>query len=253
MENRRLRTRPSPRSPVVLSDRDARILLALAECSFLTTAQLARDGFSSEDRCRKRLRKLYDARLTNVLMTGSRDSNVIQISRLGLQALRDLGHDISGLSVPAAVRTSALPHILLTNDARLYLANFALEGLGELRAWESGRGSVAAKIGLAAARIAPDAIAITVQNQSEKLLIIESDCGFETSALVDKLKRYAAWKSRPQNAELWIIAAGDAARIRYVQAMCASIVPGWTRLFRHEQILMRPAVEPASLVRARRT
>lgn len=249
MNYRKLRTAPSTKATVSLSERDCRILLALAECSYLSTAQIARDGFPSEDRCRKRLRKLHDARLTSVLLLTSRDSNVLSITRAGLIALRDLGYDVTGLAPPPPLRATGAAHFLMTNDTRLYLANFEVEGIGELVEWHSGKSDLARQLGLTVARIAPDALAIVqLSGSPSTVLAIESDRGFETADLQDKINKYSRLP-RPLNFELWCIATGDASRLRQIRGMCTRAgVGAWTRLIPHDHVLERPIVAPPPLL-----
>ncbi len=247
--DRRRRTEPAARAHVTLTERDGFVLLALAECGYLSAAQISRECFPSADRCRRRLRQLLDAKYITAFLCASRDSNILAIGRDGLLALRDLGHDITGLTTPAPLRASAARHTLLISDMRLWAARLNEAGLGQLYAWEPGRGEYARQLGLAQHHLAPDALCVASVQGHEITAVIEADCGHETQALTLKLRALKGWLATRRDTELWLVVIGDDVRIRQIRTMISEAGVGrWTRLFRQEEVISRPLGDPPGLV-----
>lgn len=236
---RRLRTKPAARPTVLLTERDLDVLVMLAQCKYVSTEQVAREAFPTEDRCRRRLRQLLDCRYISASLVSSRSSNLLSITRDGLVALRDHGVDTTGLQPPHPIRLSAVPHTLLGTDARMYAAGLVVNALGRLIAVEPGKGATAERLGLTAARLAPDFIYFVELRGTEGVAIVELDTGHECAALRDKMVKYKSWLPNQRNTQLWIVADGEEARLREVGRMCAGIEIR-TRLLRPADLRLRP-------------
>ena len=239
---RRKRTQPSARCIVQITARDADVMAAVAANNYMSAQQIARDAFPSEDRCRRRLRQLLDARYIAATLVSSQAPNLVSITRDGLAALADRGVDISAWRPPAPIRSSAVPHHLLGVDARMYAAGLIVEGLGRLATWEAGKGETARALGLCAAHIAPDFIAFVEIRGQSGVVVGELDCGHEGTALIEKLHKYWRWLPHQQATRLWLIADGDDARVRQVCRMCAGFEK-WVRIMRPADLRRRPIVK----------
>ncbi len=236
---RRKRCIPSERERVQLTPRDLLILEAIARCQFLSSLQVARTYFTSHDRALHRLRQLIDARYLNATMLASREPNLLSCTRRALDALVDDGVALGGVRLPSPVRASAVPHLVLTNDLRLYSASLNAAGFGELLEWNVAELGAARGNGLR-----PDATVAIRLGRTEGTVYAEIDCGHEGADLQDKLNRYGKLLPRPTT-ELWIVAAGNAKRLDEVARMCRRAqVDRSTRLFAVADINTRPTQPP---------
>ncbi len=238
--DRRKRCIPAERCLVELTKRDLLILDDVVRCGFLDSVQIAREHFHSQDRALHRMRQLVDARLLNATLLSSRRPNLYSCTRLGLEALADHGFATDRLRLPAPVRSSAVEHLILLNDLRLYCAALAQVGALELLEWNGGRGDDARAAGLTRQGLAPDAIVFLGGGPRERTIFAEADCGHEGADLEDKLTRYNRVLPRPDT-ELWLICHGDQARIQTVERMCRRAgVDRSTRLFARADTVSRP-------------
>src|SRR3989338_7001549 len=177
--------------PVVLTERDHQLLLVLGLVGYASTEQLCREFFPSLDRCRRRLRALFDARYIAITIAASTASNLISLTRLGQAALEvTLPEAAEGTRLAGAIRLAGVPHHLGVVDTRLYLAALCRAHGHELIAW-SGPGSRRVEaLGLEGVR--PDGLAEISGGGRLVRQALEYDRGHEPGkGLVAKLARYA--------------------------------------------------------------
>jgi hypothetical protein len=216
------------------------ILDDLARCGYLDSSQIAREHFHSHDRALHRLRQLVDARLLNATLVSSRRPNLLSCTRQAFEALTEHGFATMGLRLPPVVRSSAVEHLLLVNDVRLYCAALATVGY-DLLEWNSGRSQDARTAALKRHGLIPDGIAVIECAAREQTIFVEADCGHETADLEEKLERYAKVLPQP-NSELWLVCIGDRSRLRSIARMCAKAgLLRWTRLAERQHVTARPA------------
>lgn len=246
--DRRKRCIPGERCVVEIGPRDVEILDAVARCQFLDSTQIAREFFHSHDRALHRLRQLVDARLLNATLVSSRRPNLYSCTRSGLEALKDHGHAGEGFRLPPPIRASAVAHLALINDVRLYCGVLAQAGHGELLEWNSGRGQDARAAGLDQRGLVPDAIVALQLANRELTVFVEADCGHETADLEAKLQRYSLLLPG-QATELWLACLGDRTRLLAVVRMCQRAgVDRSTRLFTRLDLVVRPAKPPVPML-----
>ncbi len=241
--SRRKRCIPAERGPVHLTERDYLLLDAVARCGYLTSAQITREFFKSQDRALHRLRQLVDARYLNATLLASRAPNLLSCTSAALDALRDRDGSLDGIRLPSPIRASAVPHFVLTNDFRLYCAALREAGHGELLRWDAGAGVESQNT--RAHRLRPDATISVRLGSAVGTAFVEIDCGHEGADLEDKLSRYARLLPVPAT-QVWIVAAGPVARVLAVARMCRRHqIDRFCRLFTPEDICVRPA-KPAA-------
>jgi hypothetical protein len=120
---KRSRTARTRRGLPPIGERDLDILTLVGLCRFVTTPQIARDLFSSEDRARRRLRQLFDAKLVAVTLTSSTQPNLISLTREGHELLKAHRPELAArIRRTGLIRLGELEQHLLLVDARLYAA-----------------------------------------------------------------------------------------------------------------------------------
>jgi hypothetical protein len=107
----------------VLVSRDYDLLAFTGLCRYVSTDQIARAFFPSEDRARRRLRVLLDAGLIVVLVADSTRPNLVSLTRRGIAVVAERSPKVAErLRTSGAVRLSAIDHHLAIVDARLFAA-----------------------------------------------------------------------------------------------------------------------------------
>ena len=120
---RRARTARTRRGLPPIGERDLDILTLVGLCRFVTTLQVARDLFPSEDRARRRLRQLFDAKLVAVTLTSSTQPNLISLTREGHELIKAHRPELAArIRRTGLIRLGELERHLLLVDARLYAA-----------------------------------------------------------------------------------------------------------------------------------
>lgn len=124
---KRSRTVRTRRTLPPISERDLDVLTLIGLCRFVTTAQVARDLFTSADRARRRLRQLFDAKLVAVTLTSSTSPNLISLTKEGLEVLKGHRPELAArIRRTGLIRLDELERHLLLVDARLYAAAWGL-------------------------------------------------------------------------------------------------------------------------------
>jgi len=243
----KIRGQRSEAKPVVFTERDFNILLLTGLNRYLSTAQLAREFFTSADRCQHRLRQLYDAGYLNITLAGSTHSNLLSLTSLGLSVVVKAQPGLAGrLHLAGAIRLAGVRHHLLVADARLYVAALAKQQGSTLWRWSNSGGEMSEEIGLEKYRLEPDGLAELQTPQGILRLAVEADCGTETATVVEhKLEKYAAVIPIGLVRELWLVVAGGKKRQDTLTTLAEKTgLAKYTRLFTAQQINERPVKQP---------
>jgi hypothetical protein len=162
-----------------ISERDLDILSLVGLCRFVTTAQIARDVFPSEDRARRRLRQLFDAKLVAVTLTSSTSPNLISLTKEGLEVLKGHRPELAArIRRTGLIRLDEIERHLLLVDARLYAA-----------AWGQARGMPLVRwTNNPAAFSGADALAQFDAGGELAVVAIRCDRPHERAGVLDKLR-----------------------------------------------------------------
>ena len=133
---KRSRTARTRRSLPPIGERDLDVLTLVGLCRFVTTPQVARDLYPSEDRARRRLRQLFDAKLVAVTLTSSTQPNLISLTREGHELLKAHRPELAArIRRTGLIRLGELERHLLLVDARLYAAAWGEAHRASLVRW----------------------------------------------------------------------------------------------------------------------
>ena len=230
--------------------RDIDVLALLGLCGCATSAQVARALFPSEDRARRRLRRLFDAGLVNVAVTGSNCPNLVSLTRRGLRFAENQLPDLAGrLRLCGPVQIASLNHRLAVVDARLYCAALGEARKEPLVRWANGGGAFAVEIGLADWRVEPDGLAEFATVGGPVVVAIEVDCGTEPvrSVIADKLERYCGGAENGVLDALWFVVMTSSRQETITQALLEHGLEHCSRALLIDEINNRPVREPAGM------
>jgi hypothetical protein len=249
---RRLRgVRAKEHRPLLLTQRDRTILTLAGLTRFISTDQLARELFPSIERCRRRIRQLFDRGLITITLAGSRAPNLISLSRRGLAELALLDPATAHhLRLPGPIRLSAVPHHLAIVDTRLYAAALSRKFGLTFDRWSGASTARSRELNLGS--LHPDAIAeFTKLDGSTLTIAIEVDCGTETTEVLEgKIDRYAELDDT-EVGELWFVVAAGRGRVRTIERLLAAKdLAITTRVISREHVLTRPALNPPRALQA---
>lgn len=243
---KRPRTKRVRGTRVLVGTRDLDALVLVGLCGYLSIEQIARDLFPSLDRCRRRLRQMFDAGLVSFAITDSRASTLVSLTAAGIAAVRAKAPELAAhLRRPAPINQAGVEHHLGVVDARLYAAALG-ERLGvPLVRWANAGGDVAQELGLQARGLRPDGVAEFAAAKGTLRVAVELDAGTEPgSVLTGKLDRYAAVAEAGALDRLWIVAAGPD-RQRTLGALVERRgLRGWARVLDHAAVVRRPVALP---------
>lgn len=232
---------------VEITERDGEMLTLVGLVRYISAEQIAREFFPSEDRCRRRLRQLFDAGFIKINLTASNKPNLISLTASGRELVLlhrpDLENSIQSSGV---IKLSGIAHHLTLAETRLYLANLAQTENGQLLRWESGRGALAEQIGISEYYIVPDALA-EIQIRSELLrFAIEADCATEGSQMLErKLRGYQKVMTGGLVDEVWIIMQeGQSRKVAIKNLVQQNRLAEFTRIMSVSYISIRPVQKP---------
>lgn len=236
------------RMAIDLTPRDVELLTLVGLTGYCSTAQLAREFFPTEDRCRRRIRALFDAGLVSVTLASSTKPNLLSLSRPGLALLRSHRPELDGrVHLAGAVRLAGVDHHLAVVDARLYAASLPGATLLE---WSNAGGEVRKRLGLSELHLVPDGIA-----QFEHVVVaVEVDCASQArSVIASKLARYdEAFRLRLLDGA-WFVVVDAAERQAGIATMVVERgLADRVRVVDHAQLLHRPVVDVVGFVELRR-
>jgi len=226
------RTTRRPDKAIALTPRDHDLMTVVGLSRFISVEQLAHVFFPSADRCRTRVRQLFDAGVVDVTLVSSTAPSLVSLSRLGRAILRDTRPEVAARLTPIrAFALHAVPHHLLIVEMRLGLARIMRDGhLDALRVDAPAEDAASwRRFGLV-----PDATALVERFGTRHLIALEADRGTEQDeVVVAKLARYER-----------ALAAGTADRI--VVAVEADL-----EVARIERLVRRAGVDRMSVVVSR--
>ena len=246
------RSRPSRARPMRLTERDEQLLHRLARYGFLSTPQLTRDLFPTENRARRRLRKAFDAGLVRKHLVDSQCPDIYAITSLGLGELRSRGRMLDRVRPPRrAPAFATMTHQLMLADALLYAeattqASDRLAGIE----WARGRSALARAAGFDVRRLVPDALAVfTLPSGGAWTVSIEADAGTEPlSTWRRKLAAYQPLLQSRRINELWVILERTAGRDASLAALVSTTTARSVRIFPHPYLYERPTGSPVAVV-----
>ena len=237
--------------PVVLTDRDIYIMILVGMCRYCSTDQIAREFFPTKDRCRRRLRQLYDADYIAVTLTSSTEPNLLSLSKYGINELRERKPELADrVRLAGSIRLIGVPHHLAVIDSRLYIKALGEKHDTPLLAWSNAGGSLGQEIGLDT-WLVPDGLAELEVDYDIKRIAVEVDCGTEsTKVLRNKLERYYNLDALGIVVnELWFVMATGKQRQNTVTRLVREAgVDSWTKVMSHERLIKRPVQKPSKYV-----
>ncbi len=240
---KRSRTERGRARPIEITPRDESLLLLVALTGYIGIDQLSRALFPNEDRCRRRVRALYDAGYLMPTLVSSTQPSLVRLNKRGLSfiASRALAAEQS-LRLPGPLQLGSVPHRRLIIDARLYCA-----ALGDLRQtplvrWSNAGGRLHQELRLADYHLVSDGLAEFATRQGPLYIAIECDCSTETlGTLQKKLSRYRAIAEAGVLDALWIAMTGGLERQRNIERLLAEAGLGeWARVLSREHLIARP-------------
>jgi hypothetical protein len=232
-----------------LIPRDYEMMLFVGLCKYVCTGQLKQEFFTSLNRARRRIRKLFDAGLLDIHVAGSTSQNLVSLSKEGLALVKKSFPQLTErLNRPGTISLAGVEHHLAVVDVRQYLATLTQTRSWALLGWQSGSGALAQELGLLQFRLRPDALAEieTNTNPGTITLGIEVDCGTENMGftLAGKLDKYGqVFLSGDLIDELWIVVTGGKLRQQSLEEQVRQAgLEQWTRVIAHSLLLTRPVV-----------
>jgi hypothetical protein len=230
---------------LVLTDRDFELLTLTGLCRYVSSEQLARTFFPSPDRCRRRLRALFDARLLSITLLSSTRPNLVSLTRAGLAAVAARSPDIvSRLRLAGPIRMATVEHHLGTVDMRLYAVALSERLAVPLLRWGGPQGELARERGLKQFSLEPDGLAEFDLASQQAILAQEFDTGAETlTVLRAKLSRYASALQNSRVHGLVIAAKGQDSRLRSIERLVTEAGLGASAAVLAAEVLrQRPAL-----------
>lgn len=230
----------------MLTERDLRLLLLVGLNRFLSSEQAALALPWSPDRCRRRVRKLFDHRYLDVHLLSSTAPNILSLTKQGIAILRqrypDLGHRIRRAGT---IRAIGVDHHLRVVDARLYAAALGKAFDAPLKHWFGPGSAETAHLGLLAAGLRPDGVAVF---EGGSVFAIEADQGSERPpALASKLTKYKMVQARLTG--LWFIACGGPRRLETVRGLIRDAGLGrFAQVMTPKHLTTRPVRRPGDAI-----
>jgi len=229
-----------------ITERDIELLALVSLAGYVSVAQIAREFFPSVDRCRRRLRQLFDGRLITVTLASSTKPNLISLTRPGLALVLKRRPELNGRAYLAgAIRLAGVDHHLAVVDARLYAA-----ALGELRGvpllqWSNAGGTLPRDLGLIDWHLTPDGIA----QFGRSFVGIEVDLNTEPrSVIASKLDRYTGAMKAGLLHSLWFVARAAPERLVGIGGLISERgLSGAVRVLDHALVCARPVVDVGAL------
>lgn len=231
----------------MLTERDYKILSLVGLCRYVSTEQIAREFFPGPDRARRRLRRLFDAKIISITLVGSTRCNLVSLARAGLAALEGHLPDMAGRArLAGPIRQAGIEHHLAIVDARLYVAATGRAHRTQLVSWSSGSDSAAHALGLPGFKLRPDGVAELDAGGGAFRIAVEVDCATEGAPIIaSKLERYEHVFTAGIVHELWMVALGGDRRLAHMDRLIRRHRHhGRTRLLTPEHLKARPALPP---------
>lgn len=205
------RTKRGTPRPIEITARDESLLLLTALSGHIGIDQLSRALFPSIDRCRRRVRALYNSGYLSTVLVSSTQPNLVRLTKRGLSFLAERQPDVAGrLRLPGPIRLSGIEHHRMVVDMRLFCYDLgALRGTPLLR-WSNAGGGWGKELGLDQLGLVPDGLA---EFAGRGVVALEADRATEGSQVVaQKLQRYERAAAQGLLEALWVVAVGGTRR-----------------------------------------
>lgn len=230
-----------------ITERDVDLLALVGLAGYVSTAQLAREFFPSFDRCRRRLRQLFDGRLITVTLASSTKPNLISLTRPGLGLVLKRRPELDGRAYLAgAIRLAGVEHHLAVIDARLYAAALGAARGVPLLQWSNSGGALERELGLVDWHLSPDGVAQFVPSC---YVGVEVDCNTEPrSVIASKLERTAGVLRAGLLSAVWfVVRAAPDRRVGIEGLVSERGLSAWVRVIDHALVCTRPVVDVGAL------
>lgn len=242
---KRSRTERGPARRIEITDRDAELLLLTGLSGHIGVDQIARALFTSDDRCRRRVRLLFDAGYLSTLLVSSHAPALVRLTRKGLAFISERYPEVAKrIRLPGPIRLSGVEHRRGVLDARLYCAALGEKRGTPLVRWSNAGGELGRELGLDDLHLVPDGIG-EWSTPGPVFIVVEIDRSTSGLTVIGKkLERYARAASSGLLDALWFVAMGGIGRQenlwRLIQAAGLS---DWARVIPHHHLLIRPVRE----------
>lgn len=242
---KRRRTERGSARRIEMTPRDDELLLLTGMCGHIGTDQICRALFTSEDRCRRRVRSLYDAGYLATLLVSSREPSLVRLTNKGLAYVTEkFPEAASRIRLPGPIRLAGIAHRRCVVDTRLYLAALAEQRGTPLIRWSNAGGELGAELGLTDLHLVPDGIAVLATPELV-YVSIEIDRTTESLGILSKkIERYVAAAAAGRLDSLWLIITGGSVRYQNLSRLLSEAGLGdWARVIPYSHILTRPVRE----------
>ena len=153
------RTTRSGKPRLELTERDSQILLLIGTVGFLSSEQIAEEFFPSLDRCRRRLRQLFDAGMLFFFLHRADNPNLVRLTPEGLKRLFEYFPEYEGqIHLSGIIREHEIEKRLLLVDVRLFAVRHGETRGAPLTRLVSGTTVLAEELGLKEKKLSPAAI-----------------------------------------------------------------------------------------------
>jgi hypothetical protein len=246
--SKRQRSHRTSSGPVVITDRDVELLTLVGLCRYISTDQAAREFFPSVDRCRRRLRQLYDGDGGYIAVTvaSSTKPNLVSLARPGLaEVARRTPSLADRIQLAGTIRLAGVDHHLALVDARLFSVHLGARRGTPMTRWCGAGGHLAGELGLPAYHLEPDGIAEFAVPGGSVFVAIEVDLGTESlDVLRSKFERYQCLAADGPVDALWLVASGGERRQQSISDLAERAGLGdWARVLPHSHVITRPVLE----------
>lgn len=238
------------RTGLNITCRDIFLLSMVGLMGYVSTEQVAREFFPSQDRARRRLRLLFDKGFICISVIGSTKPNLVSLTKTGLRLASETSPDLADrLRLAGPIRLAEVERHLLLVDVRLYAA-----ALGELRneplvRWSSADSVLGREFGLHEFHLEPDSLAEFATNQGRVCVAVKLDTGTELawSGLSRKLGRYREAAKAGCLDNLWCVVKGGREKQETIQKRLREEgLEEFGQALTHELVICRPVREPVT-------
>lgn len=209
---KKLRTTRSDKPRLELTERDYQTLLFIGSLGFLATDQIAKQLFPSFDRCRRRLRLLFDAGFIFFFLQRADKPNLVRLTPKGLKHLIERFPEYDGqIRLPGIIKENEIEKRLLLVDVRIHAVTHGEEKCAPLTHWFSGNTILSNDLGLRERRLFPAAIIEFSPPHGQAFIAVELIEGHTrlNNLWPKRLERYYELAIDEYLDGLWIITTSD--------------------------------------------
>lgn len=244
---KRRRDQREKAAPIVLEPRDVDVLALVGLCRYCGADQIERDLFPSADRCRRRLRALFDNGYLSFTLVDSRSPNLVGLTRKGVDALRIHLPDVAERVRPAGtIEAAGVAHHRAIVDARLYSVALGRRRGAPLIEWSNAGGELGVRLGLDRFHLEPDGIAGFSAPSGTAYVAVEVDRATQRvrTTIAEKISRYREVAAGGLVDALWFVTSAGLGRVQNIEAaLIAAGLAEWSRVLTLEHLTARPVLE----------